>query len=260
MPVRTLSAAQEDTLAPWVLRVGAPTSSRAASRMRGRAVHGTPAPPIPALTSRRTTIGARPTAPFHRHPGARPWPGRTPLPVGHGRPRAGPLRTASPHRATCPSVAGPPPPAAGHHARAPGHPRPCRPAAGRRARAPGRPRYCHPAERRRAAGRRARAPGRRRRCHRAAALPRPGRPSQVCPGREPRRRVACPTPAAVHPPREAPRRAPPPPRGPSRAGAHRGGGARSGVTPRYRASPARYTRPASSRCGTGRPSAPPGSA
>jgi hypothetical protein len=208
MPVRTLSAAQEDTLAPWVLLVGAPTSSRAASRMRGRAVHGTPAPPIPAPTSRRTTIGARPTAMSHRRPGARPWPGRPPLPVGHGRPPAGPLRMAPPHRATCPSAAGPRPRAPGHHATAPGHPRPCRqPAAGRHARAPGRPRYCHPAERRRAAGRRARAPDRRRRCHRAAAilrpaaLPRPGRPSQACPGRGPRRRVACPTPAAVHPPR-----------------------------------------------------------
>ena len=241
MPVRTLSAAQEDTLAPWVLRVGALTSSRAASRMRWRAGHGTPAPPIPAPIGRRTTIGARPTIPSRRLPGAPPWPGQPPLPVGPGRPPAGPLRVARSRAASLP-VPGHPPPAPGRpgcrHARAPGRPRPCRPATVLRAMAP----------------------AHHRRWHHAAALPRPGRPSQVCPPRGPRRRVARPTPAAVHPPPRPARRASPPLRGPSRAGAHRGGGARSGVTPRYRASPARYTRPASSRCGTGRPSAPPGSA
>src|SRR5262244_3036177 len=99
MPVRTLSGAQEDTLAPWVLRVGAPTSSRAASRMRRRpggrcetgrrvrAGQGTPTPPIPALIRRRTAIGAALTQ-----------PGRPLLLVGRGRPLAGPLRAAPPRR------------------------------------------------------------------------------------------------------------------------------------------------------------------
>jgi hypothetical protein len=230
MPVRTLSGAQGDTLAPWVLRVGALTSSRAASRMRrrpggrcetsrrARAGPGTPAPPIPALIRRRTAIGAAP-----------PQPGRPLLPVGHGRPLAGPRRAAPPRRVTRPPEAGPRPPAlgrrpaAGHPARAPGRPLYRHPVAGHPARAPGRPPYRHPVAGHHVTGHPARAPGPPRCCHRAAPPPRPGHPGQVRPHRGPRRRVARPTPAAVHRPRGPPRRAFPPPSGPPLAGGHRGG-------------------------------------
>ena len=279
MPVRTLPAAQGDTLAPWVLRVGAPTSGRAASRTRRRpggqcetsrrvrAARRTPAPLIPTPTSRPPGTGARPGAPGPPPPGRTPVARAAPPPAGRGRRPAGPLRAASPGRATCPPGAAPRPPAparpgchpaAGHPAKAPEHlphrwPVARHPAAGRPAPAPGHLRSCPPAARRPDL-----APGRPRRCRRAAALPRPGRPGRACPPRGPRRRGACPTPAAAHPRPGPPRRAFPAPSGLSPAEGHRGGGARSGVTRPCRASWGRSTPLASSPCGTARPSAPPG--
>jgi len=241
MPVRTMSAAWKDTLAPWVLRVGTATSRCAASqpgrgpagqRRTGRSASagpGTPAPRIPVLTSRRPVAGTRPAVPV-RHRGV-PRPSRSPRRAGcrpgtaagrrrpchpaaaprrprHRRPAAGRPRAARGHRWPC------------HLAAAPGHPPRCRPAAGRQVRTPPGPGPVPPlAVRRRAA---------------------PSAPVTVLPGRHPRQRAP---PGALH-----------------RAGAHRGGGGRSGVTPPCRGSRARCTRPASSPPGTGCLSVPHGSA
>jgi hypothetical protein len=181
MPVRPMSAAQGDTLAPWVLRVGTATSCRAASRTRGcpggqqvtsrgaRAGPGMPAPPMPAFTSRPPPAGAPPKVPARRHRGVRPRPGQLHRPVGQGRRCRGRRRAAgteTPGRETpgwdCLPPADPRPPTPerpGHPRPAapgeepPGRPRPCRPRARpvvrhpgpcHRARAPGRPPPCRP--------------------------------------------------------------------------------------------------------------------
>jgi hypothetical protein len=71
IPVRTMSAAQEDTLAPWVQRVGVVASRRAASRLRGR-------PRDQGVTSPRTRPGPGvPTQPIPAHTDSQPIPAHT---------------------------------------------------------------------------------------------------------------------------------------------------------------------------------------
>jgi hypothetical protein len=71
IPVRTMSAAQEDTLAPWVQRVGVVASRRAASRLRGR-------PRDQGVPSPRTRPGPGvPTQPIPAHTDSQPIPAHT---------------------------------------------------------------------------------------------------------------------------------------------------------------------------------------
>jgi hypothetical protein len=215
MPVLTMSAAQGDTLAPWVLRVGTATSRRTACRMRGcpverretscraRAGLGTPVRPIPALTSSLLATGAPPTAPPRRCAGAQPRPGEPPLPVGRDHRlaslcRVAPLcrgirlpvagsRPPTPDRPGRPAVAAPP-------VGPPDRPQHCRRAVGHRMRGHSAavPDHCYPATGRRMTGRSAAAPGRPRHCHpvagrrlagpvRAHSAAAPGRPRHYHP-------------------------------------------------------------------------------
>jgi hypothetical protein len=239
MPDRAMSAAQGDTLAPWVLGEGATTSRQAASRMlrcpgaRRETTRRTgggldpPAALIPPPTSSLAATGALPAALARRDAGTPPRPGPALARVAGSR-RMGGLHRAAPRRAIRPRVAVPRPAAP----RPPGH---CPPAEAPRP-APGPPGHSPPAA----------APLQRDRSPHPAPLPW---------GRHPR--AGCPVPVAVLP-GEPNGRALPPRGMPSPAGAHRGGGVRSGATRPCRASRARFTRPASSPIGTVHPSAPPG--
>jgi hypothetical protein len=238
IPVRTMSAAQEDTLAPWVQRVGVVASRGAASRPRGR-------PRDQGVTSPRTRPGPGvPTQPIPAHTDSQPIPAHT-----QGLPAMGAQRKALARRADA----------------LPGHPPHCHVGgrhrvAGRHAAALDRPKGCRPGA------------GQLKARHRVAELASPGwglllerhlRPGWI-PGPAPPRPEAIPSPAATRaamtPTREPRRRALPLLAGPPHARAHRGGGARSAATRRCRASRARSTRLASSPRGTGRPCAPHGSA
>jgi hypothetical protein len=71
IPVRTMSAAQKDTLAPWVQRVGVVSSRREASRLRGR-------PQDQGVTSPRTRPGPGvPTQPIPAHTDSQAIPAHT---------------------------------------------------------------------------------------------------------------------------------------------------------------------------------------
>ncbi len=232
-PVRTMPAVRRDTLAPWVLRVGAATSRRASSRMRGRpgdrretgrrtrAGQGTPAPLVPVLTSVRPTIGTWPTAPPRRCANVPPPPGRPGPPAGQDHRRAGPCPAVPRCRGACP-------PAVGRPGAVPGPPRPCHPVAAPDRLQPGQPVAGQPRVGQPVAGRPGAVPGPPRPCHPVAApdrlqpgqlvagQPRVGQPvagrqgaprDPIRPGhlvtapgrRRPRRRAVCPTPATAVP-------------------------------------------------------------
>ncbi len=240
MPDRAMSAAQGDTLAPWVLGEGATTSRQAASRMlrypgarcetsrRTGGGRDPPAPLIPLPTSSLAATEALPAALARRDAGTPPRPGPA-LPRVAGSRRMGGLHRAAPRRAVCPRGAVPRPAAPGP----PGH---SPPAAVPRPAAPGPPGRSHPV---------------------ASSLQGDRSPHPAPRPWGQRLRADCPAPVAVLP-REPNGRALPPRGVPSPAGAHRGGGVRSGATRRCPASRARFTRPASSPIGTVHPSAPPG--
>ena len=209
MPDRTMPAAQRDTLAPWVLRVGMMTRIRVATRTpgcpharrgtsrRARPSPGTPVPMIPPPTSSLPATGARQAAPASRRPGRPARPGQPPVPAGQGHRLVSHCRVVLRRRGTCRAAArrgpappghpGCPPPRVGRHPpEAPGPPAPCRPAARRRPAPPGHP-GCppprvgrHPPE----------APGPPAPC-RPAARPRPAPPGHPgCPPPRVGRRVA----------------------------------------------------------------------
>jgi hypothetical protein len=283
MPVRTMSAAQEDTLAPWVQRVVTATSRRAANRTRGRPDGqpetsrrvrdglGTPTQPIPALTSSLPTTRTLQKVPARRCAGAPPWPGPPPLPVGQAHRLPGPRRAASACREICPPGAGPRPPApdrrrcpsaaASLRRGPPGRPGHCHPEAGHRAAGPGHPRQRLPATgrsmaaRHMAAGHRRTARGRPPHCRPAAGQHMAAGHRAAGPG-HPRHRH----PVAAHP--EAGHRGTAPGRPPHcrpAAGQHMAAGHRGTAPPcpGRRLRRGRVPRPASSPPGIRR-RAPPG--
>jgi hypothetical protein len=116
MPDRAMSAAQGDTLAPWVLGEGATTSRQAASRMlrcpgarceTGRRTGGgldTPALLIPPPTSSLVATGALQAALARRDAGTPPRPGPALAQVAGSR-RMGGLHRVAPRRALRPRAA-----------------------------------------------------------------------------------------------------------------------------------------------------------
>jgi hypothetical protein len=195
MSDRTMSAAQRDTLAPWVLRVrmmmgvrgatrapGRPDTRRGTSRRTQRSP-GTPAPMIPPPTSNLLATGARLATRASRHPGRPARPGQPPVPAGQSRHSASPSRAAHRRQGTClaaarrrpePRCPEPPghpggrPPAGHYPPGAPAPPGPCRPAGWPRPAPP-----CHPGGRPPRLGPRVAAPRRGGRFPRRNA-PRPG--------------------------------------------------------------------------------------
>jgi hypothetical protein len=151
MPDRAMSAAQGDTLAPWVLRAVMMPGRHAAGQTPGHPSARGTRPPIPAsrgIPEAPTRTGRLPTR-SHRYPGSSSPP--EPCPPGPGRPghcrreagahRAEPARRLPsrhlPRRRRCRPGLGRFPPGA------PARPRPCRPVAA--IRPPGaRHRRCRP--------------------------------------------------------------------------------------------------------------------
>jgi hypothetical protein len=149
MPDRTMPAAQRDTLAPWVLRVGMMTGVRGATRTPGRPdtrrgtsrrtrrSPGTPAPMIPPPTSSLLATGARLATLASRHPGRPARPGPPPVPAARSHHSArrcraalqGTCLAAARRRPAPPGHPGGRPPAGHYPPRTPAPPGPCRPAA-----------------------------------------------------------------------------------------------------------------------------------